>query len=133
MGWPWFVRAIYPAFSKWYMRPRTEADSQARANAIATTRSPVGRKAVSQMWHSFNLPAHDLRGDAGQITAPTMVVWGRRDPILPGRPFRRPVQLGDVPGSDPVRGCGHELGLDGGGLVAWARRSRVSPAARSSR
>ncbi|MBO0880209.1 MAG: alpha/beta hydrolase, partial [Mycobacterium sp.] len=38
--------------------------------------------AVSQMWHSFTLPEHDLRGRAGQITAPTIIIQGRRDPIV---------------------------------------------------
>lgn len=85
MSQPWFVRAIYPGFSRWYMRPRTDADRRARASAIATTRSPAGRKAVSEMWHSFNLPDHDLRAQAGQITTPTIVMWGRKDPVLPVR------------------------------------------------
>jgi pimeloyl-ACP methyl ester carboxylesterase len=47
------------------------------------TRSPAGLAAASQMWGSFNLPSHDLRGDAKQISAPTLVVWGRQDPVLP--------------------------------------------------
>lgn len=79
----WFVRVVYPAFSRWYMRPRTSADRRARADAIATTRTVAGRKAVAEMWRSFTRPEHDLRGQAGQITAPTVVVWGRRDPVLP--------------------------------------------------
>jgi pimeloyl-ACP methyl ester carboxylesterase len=85
MSRAWFVRMIYPGFSKWYMRPRTEADRRARASAIGTTRTPGGRKAVTEMWHSFNLPDHDLRAQAGQITAPTIVIWGRKDPVLPVR------------------------------------------------
>jgi pimeloyl-ACP methyl ester carboxylesterase len=85
MSRPGFVRMIYPAFSKWYMRPRTDADRHARARAIATTRARAGRTAVTEMWHSFNLPDHDLRADAGQIIAPTIVMWGRRDPVLPLR------------------------------------------------
>jgi pimeloyl-ACP methyl ester carboxylesterase len=83
MSRPWFVRVIYPGFSPWYMRSRTNADHRARANAIATTRTAAGLKAVAEMWHSFLRPEHDLRGRAGQLTAPTVVVWGRRDPVLP--------------------------------------------------
>ena len=83
MSRPWFVRLVYPGFSWWYMRSRTGADHRARADAIATTRTAAGRKAVARMWRSFMLPEHDLRGRAGQITAPTVVVWGRRDPVLP--------------------------------------------------
>ncbi|WUJ69499.1 alpha/beta hydrolase [Kribbella soli] len=83
MSRPWFVRLIYPGFSWWYMRSRTSADRRARADAIATTRTAPGRRAVAQMWHSFTLPGHDLRDQAGQITAPTVVIWGRQDPVLP--------------------------------------------------
>jgi len=83
MSRPWFVRVVYPGFSRWYMRSRTSADRRARADAIATTRTAAGRKAVAQMWHSFTLPEHDLRGQAAQITAPTVVAWGRQDPVLP--------------------------------------------------
>jgi pimeloyl-ACP methyl ester carboxylesterase len=83
MSRPWFVRMVYPAFSRWYMRSRTSADKRARADAIATTRTAAGLKAVTEMWHSFTRPEHDLRGRAGQITAPTVVVWGRHDPVLP--------------------------------------------------
>jgi pimeloyl-ACP methyl ester carboxylesterase len=35
------------------------------------------------MWHSFKLPWHDLRAQAGQITSPTVLIWGRHDPVLP--------------------------------------------------
>jgi pimeloyl-ACP methyl ester carboxylesterase len=82
MSRPGFVRRIYPAFSWAYTRPSTAADHRARASAIATTRTAAGRAAVTQMWHGFNLPEHDLRAQAERITAPTLLVWGRRDPVL---------------------------------------------------
>jgi pimeloyl-ACP methyl ester carboxylesterase len=41
--------------------------------------------AVAEIWRSFNLPEHDLRGQAGKITAPTVLIWGRHDPVLPLR------------------------------------------------
>jgi pimeloyl-ACP methyl ester carboxylesterase len=82
MSHPRFVRGIYPLFSKSYMRARTEADHRARAAAIALTRTPAGAQALSAMWRSFKLPAHDLRSQADQITAPTVLVWGRHDPIV---------------------------------------------------
>ncbi|HTU78309.1 MAG TPA: alpha/beta hydrolase [Solirubrobacteraceae bacterium] len=82
MSRPTFLRGIYPMFSLAYMRARTDADHRARASAIALTRRPVGAQALSAMWHSFTLPSHDLRAQAGQITAPTVLVWGRHDPIV---------------------------------------------------
>jgi pimeloyl-ACP methyl ester carboxylesterase len=83
MSRPGFVRLIYPLFSQAYMRPRTAADHRARAGAIATTRSAAGVTAVSEIWRSFRLPEHDLRAQAGRITAPTVLIWGRHDPVLP--------------------------------------------------
>jgi pimeloyl-ACP methyl ester carboxylesterase len=82
MSHPTFVRGIYPLFSKSYMRARTDADHRARAAAIALTRTPAGAQALSAMWRSFKLPAHDLRSQAAKITAPTVLVWGRHDPIV---------------------------------------------------
>ena len=82
MSRPAFLRGIYPLFSKAYMRAKTDADRRARSSAIALTRTSDGARALGAMWHSFRLPEHDLRSRAGQITAPTVLVWGRRDPIV---------------------------------------------------
>jgi pimeloyl-ACP methyl ester carboxylesterase len=80
-----FLRSIYPAFSARYMRARTAADRRARATGIATTRRDPGLRAVSELWHSFASAEHDLRRDAAQISAPTLLLWGRRDPVIPHR------------------------------------------------
>jgi pimeloyl-ACP methyl ester carboxylesterase len=96
MSRPWFARRVYPLFSRAYMRPRT-ADHRARASAIAITRTAPGVRAVTEMWHSFNLPEHDLRTQAGKITAPTVLAWGRHDPILPLRAAETARDL--IPGS----------------------------------
>jgi pimeloyl-ACP methyl ester carboxylesterase len=44
---------------------------------------------VSELWGSFASPEHDLREQAGAITAPTLVIWGRRDPVIPVKVGRR--------------------------------------------
>jgi pimeloyl-ACP methyl ester carboxylesterase len=85
MSRPWFVRRIYPLFSRVYTRPRTAADNRARASAIAITRTDPGVTAITQIWRSFTLPDHDLRAQARKITVPTVLVWGRHDPVLPLR------------------------------------------------
>jgi pimeloyl-ACP methyl ester carboxylesterase len=97
MSRPWFVRGIYPVFSRQYMRMRTAADRRARASAIAITRTATGVTAVAGIWRSFNRPEHDLRSQAGKITAPTVLVWGRHDPNLPLRAAKTARDL--VPGS----------------------------------
>jgi pimeloyl-ACP methyl ester carboxylesterase len=88
MGRPRFLRAIYPAFAKAYMRARTDADRRARATAIATTRADPGLATVAQVWGSFASPEHDLRAQAAEILAPTLVLHGRRDPVIPLRAGR---------------------------------------------
>jgi pimeloyl-ACP methyl ester carboxylesterase len=89
MARPGFLRRIYPAFSARYMRARTDADRRARDAGVATTRADPGLRAVAQLWRSFASPAHDLRADAHRITAPTLVLWGRRDPVIPVKLGRR--------------------------------------------
>jgi pimeloyl-ACP methyl ester carboxylesterase len=85
MAKPWFLRRIYPAFSARYMRSRTAADRRARDVGVATTRKDPGLRAVAELWRSFASPEHDLRDDAASISAPTLVIWGRRDPVIPLR------------------------------------------------
>ncbi len=85
MSRPRFVRLVYPLFSHLYTRPRTAADRRARADAIAVTRTGPGVRAVTGIWHSFTFPEHDLRPRAGAITIPTVIVWGRHDPVIPLR------------------------------------------------
>jgi pimeloyl-ACP methyl ester carboxylesterase len=78
-----FLRAIYPVFSARYMRARTAADRRARATGIATTRQDPGLQAVSELWRSFASPEHDLRRYAAGIRAPTLLLWGLHDPVIP--------------------------------------------------
>jgi len=93
MAQPWFLRRIYPAFSALYMRSQTPADERARATGIATTRGDLGLRAVSELWRSFGSPEHDLRAQAHAIEAPTLLLWGRRDPVIPTRVARRAAKL----------------------------------------
>jgi pimeloyl-ACP methyl ester carboxylesterase len=97
MSRPGFLRRIYPAFSTLYMRPRTAADRRARDAGVATTRSEPGLSAVAGLWRSFASPEHDLRSQAGSITAPTLLIWGRRDPVIPVRFGRR--AAASIPGA----------------------------------
>jgi pimeloyl-ACP methyl ester carboxylesterase len=97
MSRPWFLRRVYPAFSSWYMRPVTDADRRARDTGVATTREDPGLRAVAELWGSFASPEHDLRAAAGAITAPTLVIWGRRDPVIPVKVGRRIAET--IPGA----------------------------------
>lgn len=100
MSRPWFLRRFYPSFAKRYMRPRAEADRRALNAAIATTRRDPGLRTVCDLWASFVAPEHDLRREAGSISAPTLVVWGRRDPVIPLRVGKKLVS--SIPGAGLV-------------------------------
>src|ERR1035437_1418013 len=103
MSRPWFLRRIYPAFSTLYMRSRTPADRRARDVGVGTTSRDPGLRAAPQLWRSFASPEHDLRGAAAPIAAPTLLIWGRRDPVIPVRVARR--LAARLPGSPPPRPC----------------------------
>jgi pimeloyl-ACP methyl ester carboxylesterase len=97
MARPRFLRAIYPAFASRYMRSRTDADRRARDAAVATTRADPGLGVVSALWGSFAGPDHDLRAQAPEIIAPTLVLHGRRDPVIPLKTGRATAAL--IPGA----------------------------------
>ena len=100
MSRPGFLRRIYPRFAERYMRPSGEADRRVRDVAIATTRQDPGLNAVCGLWRSFASPEHDLRAEAASIAAPTLVAWGRRDPVIPLRQGKRAAAA--IPGAELV-------------------------------
>jgi pimeloyl-ACP methyl ester carboxylesterase len=100
MSRPWFLRRIYPSFATRYMRPRTPADRRVRDVGVQTTRRDPGLRAVAELWRSFASPEHELREEAGSIKVPTLLIWGRRDPVIPLRIGRRAAKL--VPGAELV-------------------------------
>jgi pimeloyl-ACP methyl ester carboxylesterase len=79
-----------------YLRRRTPAVREILARDDARRRAARrgGNDAIAveaAIWRSFADPRHDLRHAGGLITAPTMLVWGTRDPIVgaAGRAARR--------------------------------------------
>jgi pimeloyl-ACP methyl ester carboxylesterase len=82
MGMPTLTRAIMPWFVRAYMRARTAADEQIVAQVIGRARSDTGAAMAASLWRSFATPEYDLRGQANRIVAPTLIVWGDRDPSL---------------------------------------------------
>jgi pimeloyl-ACP methyl ester carboxylesterase len=72
-------------FAGWYLKHRTPtvramleraATSQATAPSLAINRS---------VWRGFIEPEHDLRQRATLIAAPTLLVFGARDPVISAR------------------------------------------------
>jgi pimeloyl-ACP methyl ester carboxylesterase len=89
MGHPGVIRRFYPRFAHRYMRASTEEDRRIEAVATALATTAAGATITAGLWRSFSSPAHDLRWDVDKIQAPTLVVWGARDPVIPLRVGRR--------------------------------------------
>ncbi|MGW0809495.1 alpha/beta fold hydrolase [Nonomuraea sp. NPDC002799] len=83
--------ALIGRLPKVYLRRRTPV---VREMLARDTRRRGDRAAIAleaAIWRSFNSPAHDLRAQAPHITAPVLLLWGTRDPLLgiDGRQARR--------------------------------------------
>ncbi len=100
MSRPRFLRRIYPRFAQHYMRPQNGADRRVRDVAVANTRRDPGLRAISELWGSFSSAEHDLRPEAASISAPAMIAWGRRDPVIPARVGRRATAM--IPAAELV-------------------------------
>lgn len=52
----------------------------------ATSQASAARIAVNRaVWRSFIDPAHDLRSSARSIKAPTLLLFGEYDPVIPAK------------------------------------------------
>lgn len=87
------ARTMMRSLPRLYLRRTNPFVAALRAHALELS-NDLGRvRTFASLWRSFALPDHDARHDARGITAPTLVLWGRRDPVLPwlvdGRRARR--------------------------------------------
>lgn len=70
-------------FASWYLRHRTST-TQAMLERASTSQAMPPRIALNRaVWRSFLDPAYDLRQTAGAIKAPTLLLFGKDDPVLP--------------------------------------------------
>jgi pimeloyl-ACP methyl ester carboxylesterase len=79
------ARLVAEAFPRFYLRRRTPTVEAMLARARAHRGDAAGIAIDAALWRSFTDPAHDLRARASAIGAPTLLVWGRHDPVLPLR------------------------------------------------
>jgi pimeloyl-ACP methyl ester carboxylesterase len=85
------TRRLSGLLARCYLRRSNDTVRAMRRRAAAPR--PERAAVQAALWRSFTEPDNDLRARAAAITAPTLVVWGRRDPLLPlrrdGRHCRR--------------------------------------------
>jgi pimeloyl-ACP methyl ester carboxylesterase len=93
LGTPPITKRIMPRFVKSYMQPKTPSDHAIVERTVARARTPEGAALAASMWRSFATPEHDLREQAGSLSAPTQIVWGKKDKAAPLRAGRATHQL----------------------------------------
>jgi pimeloyl-ACP methyl ester carboxylesterase len=108
IGTPAVFRRTAPLFVRGYMKARTDSDREIAERAIARARTDDGIRTATALWRSFATPEHDLRGRAGELSAPTLIVWGKRDIAIP--------LSGGCVAHDSIRGSRLEI-LDTGHVV----------------
>jgi pimeloyl-ACP methyl ester carboxylesterase len=78
---------ISPVAMRWlprlYLRRSSQVVAAIRARATDASHSPARVRAFGSLWRSFADPAHDARRGLVRLTAPTLLIWGTRDLILP--------------------------------------------------
>jgi pimeloyl-ACP methyl ester carboxylesterase len=91
-----------------YLRRSSPAVDAIRLRSVAMSHEPDRVSAFASIWRSFATPEHDARDAAARVTAPTLLVWGSMDPVLPwfvdGRRARRALHRAEV----VTLPCGHQ-------------------------
>jgi pimeloyl-ACP methyl ester carboxylesterase len=98
MGTPAVTRRVMPRFIRAYMKPQSAGDDRIVQRALTRARTDDGIRTAASLWRSFGTPEYDLRGRADRIVAPTLIVWGDRDPTLSVRIGRATHDV--IPGSE---------------------------------
>jgi pimeloyl-ACP methyl ester carboxylesterase len=83
LGTPAVFRRAAPLFVRGYMKAKTDNDRLIIERAIAVAKTPEGGRVGAGLWRSFATPGHDLRSRAGELSAPTLIVWGKKDIAIP--------------------------------------------------
>lgn len=105
-------RAVAPramrVLPRLYLRDRTEFVRQIQDRARATASDPRAVDTFASLWRSFTDRDHDARATAARVRVPTLLAWGRRDPVLPwmvdGRRARAALAHAEV----ATFTCGHQ-------------------------
>jgi pimeloyl-ACP methyl ester carboxylesterase len=82
LGIPFFARLLLPYLVPSYMVSQTPEDKAISQLTQERARTQSGATVAAAIWHSFTDPGHDLRSKGPQIKAPTLIVWGTKDPTF---------------------------------------------------
>ena len=80
---PSLNRWIMPSIVHRYMSPQSAIDTEIANRVAEMVKTAEGSGIAASLWKSFLDPSYDLRSQANQIKAPVLIIWGKRDPIIP--------------------------------------------------
>lgn len=80
-GREWVRRMTGMRFAKGYMKLRNTHVDDILTRLGASHRRPDVIAAHAALWRNFSSPASNVIEDARQVQCPTMLVWGRHDPV----------------------------------------------------
>jgi pimeloyl-ACP methyl ester carboxylesterase len=107
-GTPSVAPLVMRHLPRFYLRTRTPAVLDIIQRAREASHSLARVRTFAAMWRSFTDREHDARMDAAAVAAPVLLIWGKKDPILPwftdGRRARRALPTATVV---PLP-CGHQ-------------------------
>jgi pimeloyl-ACP methyl ester carboxylesterase len=83
LGTPAVFRRAAPLFIRGYMKANADSDREIVERATAAAKTQEGVRVGTGLWRSFATPEHDLRSRAAQLSAPTLIVWGKKDIAIP--------------------------------------------------
>lgn len=105
-GREYVTRWLNGLLARLYLRMKTPVTLAMRERARREQRSPAAVAVNAALWRSFIRPEHDLRESAKAIKARTLVIGGRRDPLIPARESQEAALC--IPGAGfIVMPCGH--------------------------
>lgn len=97
MGTPAVTRRLLPLTVPSYMKARTDSDRAIAERVRTQAKTREGAAIAAGLWKSFAADEYDLRDSADRIKAPTLLVWGAKDTILPLKAGRQTAQA--IPGA----------------------------------
>nr|WP_246836119.1 alpha/beta hydrolase [Leptospira yasudae] len=78
----WFTNATWNSFPNYYIKVENEY-TKSILNRIGEKKEIEGSPNIrAAIWKSFGDERHDLRERVSQIAAPTLIVWGKNDPVI---------------------------------------------------
>lgn len=80
-GIEWVNRMTWNVFPQTYLQKRNP-NVEAILRRVKSARSTEHVAVNAALWRSFMTPEHDLRKRAAGIRVPTLLVWGRDDPVI---------------------------------------------------